>query len=190
MVLRDYLNRKTPAHSMLMAGAMAGLFQILQKLAAEPYFEKIAGFRPFDIQFPLSTVAIAIQLGAYGEGALRAYAMFTASEVLSAVSVAAFFALLWRWLFLVFPDRAFVFLRNGGILVAPFAAPICDIVESIGFARLISGAPGSLFESTVEFSILMHKLKFAFQDIRLYFTVFFFVVAMMHWLKRPSSRSQ
>jgi hypothetical protein len=189
MDMREYLNKKTPAHLMFMAAVVAGLTQALQRLVAEPYFETVVGFRPFDTQFPLSSVAVAIQLGAYGDGAVSAYAVFVTSEVLSALLVAVFFMLLWQWLFLVSPNRIFALLRNGGILISPFAALICDVVESIGFARLISGVPGFLFESTMEFSILMHKLKFVFQDIRLYFTAFFFVVTVLRWLSKPVDSS-
>lgn len=177
------------ARSVAVTLVISGLLQAFQSLVAEPYFEGVTGFRPFDTQFPLSPVAVTIQLGAYGEGAAEAYLVFAVCEILTALSVATLFIVLWRWVFSTFPNKTFDLLRGGGILIAPFAAPICDVVETMGFARLISGVPTSSYESTMELCILMHKLKFIFQDIRLYFTLFFVGVPIVNWLRQTDARS-
>lgn len=188
MDVKKYLRREMQGQLLVAVGVISGLLQILQRLVTAPYFEKIAGFMPFDIQFPLGSVAVAIQLGAYGEGATNAYIVFAACEILAALTVAAFFMLLWRWIFSVLPIGAFIFLQRGGILLAPFAALICDIAETAGFVRLISGVSEPLYESTLEFSIFMHRLKFAFQDIRIYFTLFFAAAMVMHFVRGSDIR--
>lgn len=173
---------------MVATGALSVLLQIFQWMVAAPYFENTAGFTPLDIQFPLGSVAVAIQLGAYGEGATSAYIVFAACEILASLTVAIFFTVLWRWMFSVSPIGTFLFLQRGGILFTPFAAPLCDIAETAGFMSLISGVPGSLYESTMELSVLMHRLKFAFQDIRIYFTLFFASAMLVYFVKRQDVR--
>jgi hypothetical protein len=188
MGVKKYFRRSTQWQLVVATAATCGLLQILQRTVTAPYFEKISGFTPLDIQFPLGSVALAIQLGAYGEGAASAYMVFAASEILIALTVAVFFLVLWRWMFSVSPNGAFIFLRRGGILIAPFAAVVCDIAETAGFARLISGVPESFYESTMEFSVLMHRLKFIFQDIRIYFTLFFASTMAVQFVRRVDVR--
>ncbi len=161
-----------------------GALLFVRKSVAVPYFEKVAGFKPFDIQFPLSATVVAIQLGAYGDGAGGAYAIFAACEILLALAAAVFFMLLWRRMFLTSHARVFVLLESGGILLAPFAALLCDIAESAGFSGLMLGLSGPSYEFIIEFSVFVHKLKFAFEDIRVYFTLFFAATIAVQRMRR------
>ncbi len=173
-------------HRAIFALATVGFLLFVQVTIALPYFECIAGFRPFDTQEPLSAVAIAIQLGAYGLGATHAYVLFVATEIPLALSASVFFMLLWRWMFSVSPNRTFMFLQGGGILFTPFIAVVFDIAESVGFANLIAGLSGPSYISAIEFSILMHQLKTAAEDVRIYVTLFFAGVIAMQWIRERS----
>ena len=189
MNLRRYLHRYVTRQAIAVALVAAGKLLFVHKLVAVPYFERVAGFRPFDIQFPLGSVAVAIQLGAYSDSAARAYAIFAGCEILLALAAAVFFMLLWCWMFSASSNSVFIFLESGGILLAPFAALLCDITESLGFAGLIIGLSGPFYEFAMEFSVFMHKLKFAFEDIRVYFTLFFAVVMAVQWMRRQGNSS-
>ncbi len=185
--MKSNIGVNTPSQAVVWSAVIAGFAQILQKLVAEPFFESVTGFRPFDTQFPLSQVGIVIQLGAYNEDAFGAYIAFSVSEFISAVSAGVFFLFLWRWIFLIYPNQIFAVLKAGGILITPFLAPACDIVENAGFIRLIVGVPQAAYDSTLDFCIFIHRLKFTFQDFRLYLTLFFLGLAALSWVRRSAS---
>lgn len=180
--------RKSPeGRATLWTLAAIGFFLLIQMVFVLPCFERIAGFKPFNAQFPLSEVAVAIQLGAYGTGAARAYVLFIATEIPLALSTSVFFALLWHTMFLFSPNRIFMFLKSGGILFTPFIAVVFNVAESVGFARLIAGLSGPSYASVVELSTLMHQLRGASEDLRIYVTIFFAGVIVIQWVQRKSA---
>ncbi len=184
MSLRGIWQECSAGRATTWALAVVCLFVIIQLIFVLPYFECVAGFKPFDTQSPLSAAAVAIQLGAYRAGAASAYSVFLASELPLALSVSAFFALLWRWMFLVSPNRIFAFLKNGGILLTPFIAVFFNFAESVGFARLINGLSGPAYASAIEFSTLMHQLRTASEDVRIYLTIFFAGIIATQWIRK------
>ena len=190
MTLKTDFGLNSSSRAVMWVAAIAALAQVLQKFVAEPFFESVTGFRPLDTQFPLSPVGIVIQLGAYDENAFGAYIAFSVSEFISAVSTGVFFLFLWRWMFSNFPNQIFGILKAGGILITPFLAPVCDIVENAGFVRLILGVSEAAYDSTLEFCIFIHRLKYTFQDFRLYLTLFFIGLLSISWMRRSTKDVQ
>lgn len=157
--------------------------QFARDMAAVPYFEGAVGFRPFDDQLPLTPFVIAIQLGAYDEGAASAYVGFAMIDVALSLATAIFFMALWSWMLRLAHSRIFEFLKSGGILLTPLAAFVCNVASSVAFLGLITGILKPYYAASAEVAVFLHRLNFAFEDIRIYFTLFFVSVIVAFRLR-------
>src|SRR5690606_16403265 len=120
---------------------------------------------------PLTRYMIAIQLGAYGDGAAPAYLPFVLVDTLLAFVSAAALILLWSWLFRAQPTRASAFLERGLVVLVPVYTLLCNIAENIAFARLIGGLSGDAYARTISFAVTAHGVHAAFLDLQMILTV-------------------
>ena len=155
-------------------------------------FLAATGFVPFDLQYPLRPPTIAIQLGAYASpGVERLYSAFALVDALFAVAAAAAVALSWLWLSARAPNGLFDFLRRGGILLLPMVAGVLDIIENVGFHRLIEGLKGQSYADTIQWTATLHQVRAALIYIRDYLTLIFVgVTLILLWLRRDARPSR
>ena len=186
-----YLLSRATGLNLLIVLTIAVVLALLSRFVMAAIFREVAGFEPFDLQAPLSRNMLAIELGTMDKGtAMGFYIPFMAIDVLFAVASAFVYALFWGWLFAKVPTRLFAFLRQGGILLAPFAAIFCDLAAKGGFVRLLHGLSGPAYAAAIEFSVTAHRFKYAFVDLRNYLSVAFVLVACISLaLARASGKS-
>jgi hypothetical protein len=162
---------------------------LISHLVLAPAYREVSGFAPFDVQFPLSPFAIAVELGGYAEkSATAAYTLFAAVDFAYQLAMACLVTLVWVWLFAKVPIPIFAFLKRGGILLVPFYGVTLDLAAKIGFFRLVGGLAGSSYATTVDFCASAHRLESALIDIRYYLTAVFLLIVALRFLLRQTSR--
>jgi len=176
---------------LLIAAATAGVLGLLARFVFGPIYRGAAGFLPFDLQFPLTKFMIAVELGAIDKAAaMMPYAFFVAADLTYMLAAAGLFTLGWLWLFAKFPMPLFAFLRRGGVAMLPFYVVILDIVTKVEFFRLIGGLSGEDYADALEFSVTVHRLKFALMEIRNYLTAGFVLAAVFGIFFARTSRAR
>ncbi len=167
MPIPDFLKSRATGRSLIIVAAVTSVLGLTSHLILAPIYRGITGFTPFDFQSSLSNFMIAVELGAFAEGAAtNAYVTFATVDMAYVLATAYLFTLLWSWLFVKSPTRLFAFLVRGGILLLPSYIVVLDLVAKIGFFRLLRGLSGPSYAMTVEFCAVVHRLKFAVMDIR------------------------
>jgi hypothetical protein len=156
-----------------------------------PAYRDITGFAPFDVQSPLSRFMIGIELGAFEESAaIGAYIMFAIVDGLRGILLACAVMLSWLWLFARRPTKLSAMLVRGGILLVPWYVVLLDITAKFAFARLLKGLSGASYGATIEFAATVHRIEFAFIDLRNYLTVAFIVLAALDFaFKRSANKT-
>ncbi len=151
-------------------------------------FFAATGFIPFDLQAALKPPTIAIQLGAYqSPGVERLYSAFAVVDAMFAVAVAAAVALSWLWLSARAPNRLFDFLMRGGVIVLPVISGTLDVIENVGFHRLIGGLKGESYADTIQLTATLHQVKTASIYVRDFLTVVFVgVTLLLLWWRRAA----
>ena len=169
--------------------AVAAVLGLISNYVVAPAYREIAGFLPFDLQYPLSRFMIGVELGTFdGATAIKAYVLFAAVHFALGIVVAALFTLFWAWLFLKVPTRLFSFLRRGGILMVPWYVVPVDLLGKIGFFRLLGGLSWPPYDLTIELCAPINRFKFAMVDIRNYLTVAFVLVIVVGILLRRAAK--
>jgi hypothetical protein len=98
--------------------------------------------RPFDLNLGITAEIMYRDLPAYTERSRRLYVWFAIVDYIYPAAVAAFFSLLWAWIFNKVPTPFFDRLRAAGILIFPFLYALVDWLENAGFLFVIFGYPG------------------------------------------------
>jgi hypothetical protein len=181
-----FLRAQATGRRVLIALAAALLLALVSRYAAVPMYRGIVGFTPFDAQPSLSRIMVAVELGASGNvSATSAYLLFAAIDAVAVAAAAWLFAALWMWLFVRVPTRLFAFLMRGGIVLLPFYVVALDMMAKVAFFRLVRGLSGESYAATIEFAVAVHRLKFAFVDVRNYLTAaLLFATVLAVFLRR------
>lgn len=184
----EFLKSRATGRAVAGTVIFALLIVLIQYALLIPHFQAATGFKPFDIQFPLTRYMVAIQLGAYGESAGPAYLPFILVDVLLACVSAAALMLLWAWLFRRQPTRVFAFLERGAVLLVPVYTLACDIAEDVAFARLIGGRLSrEQFAGTIDFALMAHGVRGAFLDLQVILTLIFVILFGLAAGRQPRS---
>lgn len=169
--------------------AVAAVLGLISNYVLAPAYREIAGFLPFDLQYPLSRFMIGVELGTFdGATATKAYVLFAAVHFALGIAVAALFTLFWAWLFLKVPTRLFAFLRRGGILMVPWYVVVVDLLGKVGFFRLLGGLSWPSYALTIELCAPLHRFKFAMIDIRNYLTIVFLLAIVVDVVLRRAAK--
>ncbi|MCC6912111.1 MAG: hypothetical protein IT566_00300 [Rhodospirillaceae bacterium] len=171
----EFLKSRANGRAVAAAAIFAVLVFVVQDRVLIPHFQAVTGFKPFDVQFPLTRYMVAIQLGAYERTAGPAYLPFFMVDMLLSFVSAGTLMLLWSWLFRR-PNRISGFLERGGIIFVPLYTLGCDVAENIAFARLIGGLTGESFARTVEFAVTVHGMRGALLDLQVILTLLFVIL--------------
>lgn len=115
---------------------------ILMAAVFTPAFQEITGgLRPLDLNFGVSAELVYRDLPAYTDRSRAVYVWFAIADYIYPATAAAFFALLWAWLFKKAPNRFFERLTGVGILAFPFLFALVDWLENAGFLFVIFSYP-------------------------------------------------
>ena len=159
---------------LIISAGVTGALGLASRLALSANYRGITGFLPFDLQFPLSAFMVAVELGAFDKGvALSSYAYFAIVDIAFVLATAWLFTLYWTWLFIKSPTRLFTFLVRGGIQLLPSYIVVLDLAAKAGFFRVLGSPAGHSSSAGIEFTIAVHRLKYAVIDIRNLLTVAF-----------------
>jgi hypothetical protein len=152
-----------------------------------PIYRNVAGFEPFDMQFPLTKESMIIQFGAFGDGVFAAYLPFAAVDMFFPIFGAAFTVLLWGWLATrsgaAFLSAAY---RGGWWIWGAFPA-VCDLWENVLFLRLLSAYP-RLLPDAIDTAVAVHRGKLVLLSIAQGITAALIVVTLALLLRRRLAR--
>jgi hypothetical protein len=177
------------ARGFVIIAALAAALGLAARYIFAPMYMEIAGFLPFDLQFPLSRFMIGVELGTFeGAVAIKPYVLFAVVHFGYVAAVAALFTLFWRWLLTTSATRMLVFFRRGGILMIPSYVVVVDLLAKVGFFRLLGGFDWPSPGLAVDVCASIHRFKFAMVDIRNYLTIAFILVVLLDLVMRRGAR--
>ena len=116
-------------------------FYVMAFVVVPVFQEATAGLRPFDLNTGIDAQQMYQELPSYTDESRRLYAWFAVADYVYPIANAAFFALLWAWMFAKAPNPFFAGLRNYGILLLPFLFTLVDWSENLGFLIVIFNYP-------------------------------------------------
>ena len=116
-------------------------FYVMAFVVVPLFQEATAGLQPFDLNTGIDAQQMYQELPSYTDESRRLYAWFAVADYIYPIANAAFFALLWAWMFAKAPNPFFAGLRNYGILLLPFLFTLVDWSENLGFLIVIFNYP-------------------------------------------------
>jgi hypothetical protein len=146
-MLSEFIAARARGRNVLLALALVvALFAVFGLLLIPAFQEATNGLWPIDNSFPPDAAQYFRDLPQYTPASFRAYLWFAFVDYLYPPAFAAFFALLWAWMFRVRPRPLFASLQSRGILLLPFAAALCDWLENAGTLIVLFSYPAELWE--------------------------------------------
>ncbi len=146
MKLLDQYNRilldgATGRNILLMLVLTIASFWVMAGVVTPAFQEATGGLRPFDLNFGISAETMYRDLPAYTDRSRSLYLWFALADYIYPAAGAAFFALLWAWLFNKAPGPFYARLTAAGILVFPFLFALVDWLENVGFLFVVFSYP-------------------------------------------------
>ena len=139
------------------AGTAACIW-IFNVVITPPFEAATSGYRPIDLQFPITVDLLQEQLPAYGPDSRRIYVWFQVVDFIFPALAGLFTALLWAWMVnlagLAILDR----LAGAGLLLVPFVPAVFDWLENVGFLILVFAYP-PLPMGVAEISVVLREIK-------------------------------
>ena len=117
------------------------LFALMAAVFTPAFQDATAGFRPLDLNFGVNAQVVYEQLPHYTGRSRSIYVWFAIADYVYPAAAAAFFSLLWAWLFRKAPSPASERLANTGILAFPFLFALADWLENAGFLFVVFSYP-------------------------------------------------
>lgn len=114
----------------LMAGVITPAFQ-----------DATNGLRPFDLNRGITAEIMYRELPAYTDRSRTLYIWFAIVDYIYPAAVAAFFSLLWAWIFDKAPNPLFDSMRASGVLLFPLLYALVDWFENAGFLFVVFSYP-------------------------------------------------
>jgi hypothetical protein len=116
-------------------------FGVMAAVLTPAFQEATHGLRPFDLNFGITAEGVYRDLPSYTDRSRMIYVWFAFVDYVYPAAAAAFFALLWAWMFNKAPNRVFDRLTRAGILGVPFLFALADWLENAGFLFVIFAYP-------------------------------------------------
>lgn len=153
---------------------------VLMAFVITPAFQDATGgLRPFDLNFGIGAEMIYRDLPVYTNQSRGIYIWFAIVDYIYPVALAAFFTLLWAWLFNKSPNRLFDQLTSYGILLVPFLFALVDWSENAGFLFVIFSYPTE-HRTIADLAGALKTTKPMIELAVLILTAIFSVVAIRH----------
>ena len=156
----------------LMAGVITPAFQ-----------DATNDLRPFDLNFGIKAEVIYRDLPAYTDRSRTLYIWFAIADYIYPAAAAAFFAMLWAWMFNKVPNQFFEKLVSAGVLIIPFLFALVDWLENAGFLFVIFSYP-SEYPVIANLAGTLKKTKPFIELVVVALTLIFAVTAI--WQSRRS----
>jgi hypothetical protein len=175
-----FLDRASGRAVLLLLTVAVVSFALMAAIITPAFQDATMGLRPFDLNFGVGPEIMYRDLPFYSDQSRMIYIGFAAVDYIYPASAAAFFALLWAWMFKKAPNRFFDRLMKSGILGFPFLFALVDWLENAGFLFVVFRYPveypriatiaGTLkgTKPVVELIILVLTLVFAAVTIRMH----------------------
>jgi hypothetical protein len=170
---RFFLRHASGLNVLLLLTVAVLSFVLMAAVLAPAFQEATGGLRPFDLNFGISAEVVYRDLPTYTDRSRAIYVAFAVVDYIYPAAAAAFFALLWAWMFKKAPNPGFKRLMRAGILAFPFLFALVDWLENAGFLFVIFVYPaefprvatlaGTLkgMKPIIELAILILTLVFA-----------------------------
>lgn len=126
---------------LLMLAVAVGSFCLMAFAIAPAFQDATGGLRPFDMNFGITAETMYRDLPAYTDRSRTLYLWFALADFVYPAAAAAFFTLLWSWLFNKAPNPVYAVLMMKGILVFPCLFALVDWAENLGFLFVIFSYP-------------------------------------------------
>jgi hypothetical protein len=136
-----FLRHASGGKVLLLLAVAVVSFISMAAVFAPAFQDATAGLRPFDLNFGVSAEVVYSELPAYTDRSRMIYIGFAVADYIYPAAAAAFFALLWAWMFVKAPNRFFESLTRRGILLFPFLFALVDWLENAGFLFVIFSYP-------------------------------------------------
>jgi len=162
-------------------------FALMAAVITPAFQEATGGLRPFDLNFGISADVVYRELPAYTARSKAIYVGFAVVDYIYPAAAAAFFALLWAWMFNKAPNRFFEGLTSAGILAFPFLFALVDWLENAGFLFVIFSYPAE-FPRVAALAGTLKGTKPLIELVIVILTLIFAIVAL--WLSRSSAATR
>ena len=174
---------------LLMLAAAIVSFVLMAAFLTPAFQEATGGLRPFDLNFGISAEVVYRDLPQYTDRSRTIYFWFAIVDYVYPAAAAAFFALLWAWMFRKPPNRFFERLTTAGILAFPFLFALVDWLENAGFLFVIFSYPAK-FPGIAALAGTLKGTKPVIELIVVVLTLVFAIVAIgVAWRRRaPAGR--
>ncbi len=115
---------------------------VLMAFVFTPAFSEVTnGLRPLDLNFGIGAEKIYQDLPFYTDASRSIYVWFALADFVYPATAAAFFSLLWAWLFKRAPAPLFDRLTSAGVLLFPFLFTLIDWLENFCFLFVVFSYP-------------------------------------------------
>ncbi len=163
-----------------------GSFVLMAAVFTPAFQEATGGLRPFDLNFGITAETMYRDLPAYTDRSRSLYLWFAVADYIYPAAGAAFFALLWAWLFNKAPGPLYARLTAAGILVFPFLFAVVDWLENVGFLIVVFSYP-EVHRTIGNLAGTLKKIKPFVELVILILTILFAVVTVWRRtiLRRP-----
>lgn len=153
-----------------------------------PAFQEVTdGLRPFDLNRGISGEVMYRELPRYTARSKTIYLWFALFDYLYPAAAAAFFALLWAWMFNRAPNLGYERLTKAGILGMPFIYALIDWLENAGFVFIIFSYP-SQYPVIAAITATLKRFKPFTALIVVSLTLVIAVITVwLVWLRRAST---
>ncbi len=138
---RFMLARASGRNLLLLLAIALISFALMAAVITPAFQEATDGLRPFDLNRGITSEAMYQELPRYTARSRIIYLWFALLDYLYPAAAAAFFALLWAWMFNRVPNRGYEWLTRAGILGIPFIYTLIDWLENAGFVFVIFSYP-------------------------------------------------
>jgi hypothetical protein len=137
-----FLQSRATGRNILMQLILAVVSFVLMAFVFAPAFGDVTnGLKPLDLNFGIGAEKIYQDLPSYTDASRNIYIWFAMADFVFPATAAAFFSLLWGWLFNRAPASLFERLTAAGILLFPFLFPLIDWLENFCFLFVIFSYP-------------------------------------------------
>jgi hypothetical protein len=182
-----WVSARTSGVAILLAlGIAVGSFILMAFVFTPAFIEATDGLRPFDLNRGITVATMYAELPSYTDDSRRIYLGFSLLDYLYPAAAAAFFCLLWAWIFRRFPNGMFGRLVAVGILFFPLVFMLIDWLENAGFLLVIFAYPETELPTVAGLAGMLKGIKSYFLYSMVILSLLFAVTAVWQRLRRPA----
>jgi hypothetical protein len=180
-----WLMARTSGVAILLAlGITVGSFILMAFVFTPAFIEATDGLRPFDLNRGITAETMYAELPFYTDDSRRIYLWFSLADYVYPAAAAAFFCLLWAWIFRRFPSGMFERLVAGGILFFPLVFMLIDYLENAGFLLAIFAYPETELPTVAWLAGMLKGIKSYFLYSAAILSLVFAAIAVWQRLRR------